>query len=39
MEIFPFFKMVAVHHLGFGAFEPQILLGDLYHCAKFGYNR
>ena len=40
-----FFKMAAVHHLGFidlsGAYwdHPRRLLGGLYRYAKFGWNR
>ena len=40
IAIFRFFKMAAVHHLGYvwDIFGPPTK-SDLYHCVKFGYNR
>ena len=42
-RLFDIFKMAAVRHLGFvGGAElnnPRSLLGSLYCCAKFGWNR
>jgi len=42
LRFFVFFKMAAVRHLGwFMTYldNPRRVLGGLYHCAKFGYNR
>jgi len=39
---FRFFKMAAIHHLGFVSAcldHPQRAFGGLYHHAKFGWNR
>jgi len=41
-KILRFFKIAAVHHLEFvwGIFgPPTVIIGGLYHSAKFGYDR